>query len=174
MGIISTHRQIFWVGDVSYAVPNSVQVLGSDVLGYHPPNFFIIFDVPNPSAGSTLTLSSGPRFQQTVDFLTNGRQGGITFFIGVAPAGGGAGGGYANSHEKRQFNGGYPGIDLRGFTIEGLDFHLEPVTPEENYFLVDFTFVIRGKFPVWWRLLFESYAFLNDINGWWRRLRRRA
>jgi len=111
---------------------------------------FIIFEVRNvssQSAGSTFTLDSGPIFQKTVDYLTNGQQGLISFIHWAASGFG---------RWKSDFNGGYPAIDLRGFTIEGLDLRIDSHTPWIDPApgpAVTFTFIIRGKFPwgpLWW------------------------
>jgi hypothetical protein len=125
---------------------------------------FTIFHVPNissQSVGSTFTLNSGPVFSQTVDFLTNGQEAepppplgpphrySLQFWIN------GSGCGWW----KKQLNGGYPAVDLRGFTIEGLDLRIDGFSAWQDAELgemiaVTITFVIRGKFPwgpLWWR-----------------------
>jgi hypothetical protein len=83
-----------------------------------------------------------------VDFLTNGQQGVVIFRFPPGLNGGGK--------FKVAFNGGYPGIDLCGLTIEGLDLTVDSFNPwkdyDSNYYAeVQITLVIRGVFPWWWR-----------------------
>jgi hypothetical protein len=141
--------------------PPEVMVLGGNL---STPGSFTIFDLPEVQllVGSTHTLDSGPRFQQTVDYLTNGQNGLITFYLLFGGRGGGAGRG----DPKSAFNGGYPGVELRGLTIEGLDLRIDsfsapqPSAGNPEMGEAHITFVIRGEFPLWWRLLRNRYAFL--------------
>jgi hypothetical protein len=172
MDIISTTTVTLGMG----FPPNRLRIIASDHL--FTPNFlFTIFDVSiSPaSVGSTFALNLGPKFQQTVDFLTNGQEGALVWFVGD---GGGSGGG---GRPKRSFNGGYPAIDLRGFTIEALDLRLDgfregPAAgdphPGEVFYWVTFTLVIRGEFPLWWRAWRHRFAvfvlggLLGFLSAW--------
>ena len=165
MGIISasTIRIGLW------PQPHRLRLWATDSLWPSSTSSFRIFDVniSPASVGSTFTLSSGPIFQQTVDFLTNGQVGGAGPSAGHLQRAGigwilGNGGGAGGGQPKRFFNGGYPTVDLRGCTIEGLDLRLDefaegPVPlSEDTAYWVTFTLVIRGKSPwgrwvlPWW------------------------
>src|SRR5262245_26197629 len=148
IGIISVTTETLYERLQESAKDLRVQAL-EDELGLGIPKFKIFF-LPNISesqVGSTYTLDSGPVFQQTVDFLTNGRIGWLTFGLGT---------GFI-SFTKNYFNGNYPGVDLMGFTIEGLDLSINsyhaswhPEGGEGGGFFWDcsITFVIRGRFPL--------------------------
>jgi hypothetical protein len=164
VGIISrfTYTQQAQAAPLAGFGANELSVLGGSFpWGYQGGSYIpevTIFHVPNvtsQSVGSKFTLDSGPIFKQTVDFLTNGQAGPppprpgwtLQFWLN--------GSGYGLT--KNYFNGGYPAVDLRGFTIEKLELRIDGVralqewTPEG--IAVTITFVIRGKFPwyLWWR-----------------------
>jgi hypothetical protein len=152
MGIISTTPIMIGVG--RSARPTELQVRGG---GVSTLPAFTIFDVRNVSqvVGSIFTLDSGPIFEQTVDFLTNGQTSTnpydslIIFDLGP---------GAIYGEKKRFFNGGYPGVDLRGLTIEGLDLSVDSFRSIEDFDEAHITFVIRGEFPLWWRALRHRFA----------------
>jgi len=152
MGIISTTPITLGVG--SAARPAELQVFGG---GIPPLPAFTIFDVRNVPqvVGSIFTLDSGPIFEQTVDFLTNGQTDPNPFTsLIIFDLGPGA----IHGDKKRFFNGGYPGVDLRGFTIEGLDLSVDSFRSIETFDEAHITFVIRGEFPLWWRVWRHRFA----------------
>jgi hypothetical protein len=165
MAIISrfTYTQQAQAAPLAGFGANELSVLGGSLPwpyqgGPYTPEV-TIFRVPNvtsQSVGSKFTLDSGPIFKQTVDFLTNGQaapppprteEWTLQFWLN----------GNILGFPKRHFNGGYPAIDLRGFTIEKLELRidgfraLQQWTPEQ--IAVAITFIIRGNFPwyLWWR-----------------------
>jgi hypothetical protein len=156
MAIIS--RSTF---NLASGIFGALEEAGLSVFGNNSANIGSVFapydvtiiNVPNISSrpvGSTFTLNSGPVFSQTVDFLTNGQEGMLIIWLSFA-INVNTGAGHGSS--KRYFNGGYPAIDLRGFTIEGLDLRLDSFTATQESVAVQITFVIRGKFPwgpLWW------------------------
>src|SRR5262249_29884981 len=127
MGIIGLAGGIFGFVDVistsTYKMgvgpsqPNTLRVWAMYDTAAPPPPVVAIFDlnISPASVGSTFTLDSGLKFQQTVDFLTNGQEGWLAFFFD----------GSGTGRPKSFFNGGYPAIDLRGFTIEALVLRLD-------------------------------------------------
>jgi hypothetical protein len=119
------------------------------------------------NVGSIFTLDSGPIFKQTVDFLTNGQRGVLEFDLLLSD---GSGGGLG--FRKRQFNGGYPAVDFRGFTIEGLDLSVDSFRAQVDPAEAHITFVIRGEFPLWWRVWRHRFAvfvlggLLGFLSAW--------
>src|SRR5262249_11069526 len=159
MGIISITPLTEGLGPFSPSDEQEQQVFGGR---FDDPGSVTIFEVHNlpQQVGSKFTLDSGPIFQQTVDYLTNGQEGPLDFQLRDTRGIGGQG------FSKRHFNGGYPAVDLRGFTIEGLDltvdsFRTVPDPEGPPTFLmseVHITFVIRGEFPLWWRAWRHRFA----------------
>jgi hypothetical protein len=149
-----------------YAGGISILPVELEVKGGGPGPAFTILVVQNFSqkVGSIFTLESGPIFKQTVDFLTNGQDGFLEFI--VRPSGGGPG------FKKRHFNGGYPAVDLRGFTIEGLDLSVDSFGTQVDPGEAHITFVIRGEFPLWWRVwrhriaVFVLGGLLGFLSAW--------
>jgi hypothetical protein len=161
MGIISTTTVFATAGNPPK--PDRFVIWASTFQAFKSPPIVTIFDVnisnSPATVGSTFTLNSGPIFQQTVDFLTNG-QDGYLVFMGTRSG---------IDYAKRSLNGGVPAIDLRGFTIEGLDLHFDGYTVISGHgpgYWATFRFVIRGKFPWWW---WSRKWWRDDFLDWWRR-----
>jgi hypothetical protein len=144
MGIISIRTHLCRAGESQRSTHHLKVEAVENVFDTHNHRFTILSqpDISESQVGSTYTLDSGPIFQQTVEYLTNGRTGWLTFCVGLACWGA----------TKHYFNGDYPGVDLMGFTIEGLDLSINSYrtwqeTSDFYAYEAATTFVIRGRFP---------------------------